>query len=321
MSVARISKCTSYACFIPCSIALIIAALLYFFFVPFGYEPDPVGMEMGSSSGAVELQCRDLLPATIYISLAVVLLLQVLVTINEVCIFIVSSQGTVLSDRPRRWIPGLLYVRIGLFLVDMAALIVTSWALLDSHAFAMLETCPPYITALRFSQAIVAVIWLTLLIYGVGFLLYIGPACFFDLNKKDMPSFVVGVELSDQDRSARKLWKKAYRGTVETRRIARHLRKGSSLICIRDNVATTSALEHLAFSLFRVFRNVGLVPSDILAGFLVLQRDQKKKIRRGGVRELTIPLREVSIDFLIHYQSMHVAWCFGNNYNSGVHLR
>ena len=255
----------------------------------------------GSGGSSSALQCSGIaVHVALYSSLFAVLLLQVLVVINEVVIFIVSSQGSVWNDKPRRSIPKLLYVRIALFLVEVATLIFTSWAVLYSEKLAVQEMCPPYITAVRFSIAIVAVIWFTLLLYGVGFLLYIGPACCFN-SRKDLPSFLQDIDLddlepqeSDRHAVAKKHWKRLYHGHVEQRRILRRLNKGRSLLCIRNSPHTTAALDDLAYSMHRLFRNVDLVPSDLFAGLLILHRDQVKKIKeRGDTTGLTIPLRQV----------------------------
>lgn len=275
------------------SFALIVATLFYIYFAPFAYSGN---MDTDSSGSG---GCEKVEPPLLFaVSLFLVLCMQILVAISEVCIFAVSSQGTVTNDKRRRWLPLLLYLRIALAAADVASLIFASWAVLSGDTFSELEQCPPSITALRFSQAIVSVIWFTLLVYAIGFLLYLGPACCFKMSQP-LPDYLVNVEQDEQNRSAKKLWKNAVRGTIQSRRIARDLKKTSSLVCVKDSPATNAALDELSYAFYRVFRNIGLVPSDILAGFLILHRNQTKKLRRGGERELTIPLREVCIQYNI----------------------
>ena len=242
-----------------CSFTLTAAALVYFLVGP---------VVQSSGTNASRLRCEDVeLPVTLYSSLFAMLAVQIMVAVNEEIILLFSARGTVWNDKPRRWIPKLLYLRAVLLVVDVATLAYATWAVVNDETVAQLAPCIPYSTALQFSKGIVTVMWISLVIYAVGFLIYLLPAGCFSL-------FLL---LSDEpmkrvDDLTGLRWEEQ-----PTR-----LQKILSLFFVRDaRVETTIALNNLAHILHNYFLNVNLVPSDILAGLLLLWRHQKI----GGVVE------------------------------------
>ena len=246
---------------------------------------------MDAGSG---MQCDDIdLPATLYGSLFAMLIVQILIAVNEEFIFLVSSTGTIWNDHPRRWLPKLLYLRTVMFVVDVATLTFTTWAVSNVDTITLLEPCTPFSIALRFSQGIVGVVWVTLLVYALGFLMYLDPAgCFSSSSLLDELRMHANSDETDGQESARG---RLHNGRIEQRRLFRRLQKLCSFCGIQDAAETTIALNDLAHSLYRMFHNVDLVPSDLFVGFLILHRDQKKKLKRGGFLQLTTPLRQVGM--------------------------
>ena len=216
---------------------------------------------------------------TLYSSLFAMLVVHILVAVNEEVILLVSAQGTVWDDKPRLWLPKLLYLRILLFVVDVVILVYATWAVFNEGTVAQLASCTPYTTALKFSKAIVTVMWITLAIYSVGMLIFSDPCgCFSGTS--------LLAELQPvNDKHERQ------------RRVFRRLRILCSLFCVKGTRETTLALRDLAHSMQELFHNVDLVPSDLLVGFLQVRRDQKKKKMERGVADLLTPLREVGNQF------------------------
>ena len=273
----------------PCSFALITASLLYFYF-----GPDLANSGEDSGSG---MQCDGIdLPETLYSSLFAMLCVQILIAVNEEFIFLVSSAGTVMNDHPRRWLPKLLYLRTFMFVVDVATLTFTTWAVCNDGTITLLEPCTPLSIALRFSQGIVVVVWVTLLVYALGFLMYLDPAgCFSSTSLLDelRINFHSKEEVDGFLGSTRG---RIHNGRIEQRRLFRQLQKLCSFCGIQDAAETTIALNDLAHSLYRMFHNVELVPSDLFVGFLILHRDQKEMIKTDGFLKSTTQLRGVGME-------------------------
>ena len=251
-------------------------------------------MEEGSGLG-----CEDVkLPVTLYSSLLVMLVTQILIAINEEFILLVSARGTVWNDRPRRFVPKLLYLRTALFVVDVATLVYATWAVENGETVAQLEPCIPYTNALRFTEGIIAVVWITLAVYALGFLLYLDPCgCFSSTSLLYELQHIIDKQEEEVDSPFAAQLKRAgrslHRSHIEHRRMLRRLQTCCSLCGIQDAAETTIALNDLAHSLYKMFHNVELVPTDLFVGFQILHRDHKKKMKRGGFLELTTPLREV----------------------------
>ena len=185
-----------------------------------------------------------------------------------------------------------------MFVVDVATLTFATWAVSNDGTITLLEPCTPFSIALRFSQGIVVVVWVTLLVFALGFLMYLDPAgCFSSTSLLDelRMNFQSREETDGLLDSVRG---RLHNGRIEQRRLFRRLQKLCSFCGIQDAAETTIALNDLAHSLYRMFHNVELVPSDLFVGFLTLHRDQKKKIASGGSKflKLTTPLRGVGME-------------------------
>ena len=298
------------------SFSLIAAALVYFLFGPALQDSD------GNNEGS-GLRCGDVdLPVTLYSSLFAMLVVQILVAVNEEVIFLVSARGTVWNDKPRRWLPKLLYLRVVMFVVDVVTLVYATWAVFNGETVAQLAACASYSTALRLSGAIVLVVWITLAIYALGFLIYLDPAgCFSSTSLLDELHFHDKQEEVDSPfyKQLKQSGRSLHRSHIEHRRLLRRLQKCCSLFGIQDAAETTIALNDLAHSLYKMFHNVELVPTDLFVGFQILHRDHKKKMKRGGFLELTTPLREVKIYVVMNeciwlyklWLTVHAVYCIG----------
>lgn len=244
-------------------------------------------------SQGIGVLCEDVtLPSTLYSSLVAILIVHVLVAVNEEMILLVSVRGTVWNDRPRRRLSKLLYLRAVLFVVDIGVLTFTTWAIFNNGTVAQLEPCRPFYNALRYTQAIVVVIWITCLAHAVGFVIFLDPlGCF-------STSLLVQLRLlSTASREG-----EPHSGAIDRRRWFRRLQRIRWLFCIRDSAETTVAFNDLAHTLLVYFENVNVVPSDLLVGFLILHHDQKRKIQRDGVAQLITPLREVNYKLIRLYR-------------------
>ena len=219
---------------------------------------------------------------TLYSSLLAMLVIQIVVAMNEEVIFLVSARGTVWNDKPRRWLSKLLYLRMVLFVMDVATLVYATWSVFNEGTVTQLAPCASYSSALRFAKGIVAVIWITLVIYAVSFLIFLDPCGCFSST-----SLIDELHFNDDQKQVDGQW------TSGQRRKFRRLRILCSLFCVKETPKTTIALWDLARTMQKIFYNVNLVPSDIVAGFLLLRHDQKRKLKTGGVAKLTTPLREV----------------------------
>ena len=273
------------------SFTLTAAALVYFYFGPVGAQDSEDVVSMPGSGLGVEgpgIRCGDVvLPVTLYSSLFVMLIVHILVAVNEEAILLVSAGGTVWNDKPRRWLPKLLYLRVVLFVLDIAMLAYVTWAVFNNGTAAQLAPCPPYSNALRLSRAIVVVVWITSLFYAVGFLIFLDPCgCYSSTSLLN--------ELRCLSYRARDETDGGNQAKVKKRKVYRRLQIICSLFGIKEASETTLALRDIADNMYELFKNVNLVPSDLLVGLLFLRRDQKKKMKSGRMAELIDPLREVS---------------------------
>ena len=97
-----------------------------------------------------------------------VIVLTSLVIINEIAIIYISIQGTVMNSRPRKLMPVLLYIQLGLYLPELLWTILgTYWAVKNG------SSCQPsLVIAVCVS---VTLEWLILLVVFIGVLVLFDP--------------------------------------------------------------------------------------------------------------------------------------------------
>ena len=248
------------------------------FFGPIIYDDEE---KLSNLTGSIQVEYGNncTVPTTVYSSLGGLLVVQLLIIFSDAVIGIVSARGNVLKDHPRRHLDKLLYVRGMLFIVEIATLVYSSIVIFSKDALAEQQSCPPYAGALKFSTGIIVVMWCTQIPYVVGIILFCtcGIVCY----------------RQESDNTHHK--------SVHLNRMRRCLKVLSNVCCIRSSPQTSAAIQDLAKALLRISDIIDdeFVTSDVIAGILLIRRNQKKKIKemreagKNPTQSLTIPLREV----------------------------
>ena len=206
------------------------------------------------------------------------LALSVIIVILEVLVVIFSARGSIVNFKPRWPIVYLLYIRMGLFCLETVSTIVgTAFAFAGEVTSANInipecsDLSGPF-TALR-----VLMVLLCLVLIGIviGILLYVDPCRAYSSKDHYDPRFtdesIWALPHDAMTDGPHDLWQNHHK--------ASHVfwEKGFKLLLC---AACYSKIEHrfyyseLAFIYSRVLCDVNVVPSDIAALFILLQRHQ-----------------------------------------------
>ena len=207
------------------------------------------------------------------------LALGVIIVILEVLVVVFSARGSIVNSKPRWPVVYLLYIRMGLFCLETVLTIVgTAFAFADEVTSANInipecsDLSGPF-TALRVLMVLLCLVLIGIII---GILLYVDPCRVYRSKDHYDPRFTDESIFSPQQgtiripdaprdlwqnhhKTSHAFWEKAFR----------------FLFC-----ACNSKIEHRSYyselaSLFsRGFCDVNVVPSDIAALFILLQRHQ-----------------------------------------------
>lgn len=236
-----------------------------------------------------------------------------MVLMNETALLAVSLRGTIMNTKPRRPVTKLMYVRIFVFFVEVGAMIYIS---INVFKNIPIKGCVP--NTAKFLEAIVVVLWAIIIFYAVGFLLFSDPlGCF---SNSFLEGFHEGMGQTEDVQMpapavhhAKRLRrdKSIHRNRVETKRASQKIRRFFKLCRVSGGKA--SSFDDLSRVLFKLFGNVDLVLSDVLAAIVLMAREQNKMLAQGQC--ITAPLREVhniyrllSFNFCLIYHS--IPWSF-----------
>lgn len=253
-----------------------IGVLIYLFVGPQGC-PDP----------------PEVVPPFLYGSLFAFFGIQVLVVLVENIIFSISVKGPIYDHNrknKRRWIPFWLLIRVVLYFVELAVVIVCAAAVFGPAPYAAgALQCPEYHDGpLVFAEAVVVTIFVLLGIYAIGFAIYLDPLglCCAPSVLEDMGHLEDADELDGElrDYITKHNLGKLHRNHIGFGRAFRKVRGVLCCLSAGGKRSRTTAMQEVALALNTIFSDKGgddkresLVPSDLVAGMILVSRNQKTK--------------------------------------------
>ena len=207
-----------------------------------------------------------------------------------------------MNPDPRRRLATILYIRIVLFCIEVFVLVIPTYASYSSVAgdvnCSELQEGP-----LIYAKVITAILWVTLLIFGVVFLFFVDPIGCFTSGLLQRLDFLDSMD--DKEKGAAKELNqhfKLHRSHSGQRNILRRL---SALCCclgLKGHRSRGTALEEISKAMHTLFKDVDIVPSDFLCGLILVNKDQKRKKQECSCRSNCICLgkdyKDVSRDVL-----------------------
>lgn len=245
------------------------------------------------------------IPPALYVSLFVLVALQVAVMINESVILSISSRGSITRTEPRKNLRYFLYTRVVLFAIEVIGTVFCTVTVFSPNVAGKVDCDDVQSGALVFAKVVVIVLWVTLLVFAVGFLLYLDPlgCCtpglleelsFLDTldNKGEADSLPPNMSNISHHRR-RQVRKrsghgpavqvkaakdpKLHRSHISRRKMVRRMQVLCCCLGVGGHRSRGFALEEIARTLHTLFGDVDLVASDMLAGLMLINKDQKKK--------------------------------------------
>ena len=202
-----------------------------------------------------DLSCRDVHNLVILSYATVTVFVIIIITISV--IVVTSARGTIANPAPRWPIPYLLYFRVALYVCQMLLLVTgTVFAFTDSTT----SSCVNFEhTVLLLRMIMISGLAVLMILIGLV-IIYVDPChCYrahLDRHNKDY-----SLLLSDDDiyHTYHSVWE----------------RRCNILCCVTGHdEAHRSAYKELSTLFAQYFVDVNLVPSDVAAGFVLLQRQQ-----------------------------------------------
>ena len=190
------------------------------------------------------------------------------------------------SEHSRRaMLPGLLYARVALYIVELAIIVLCIVSVWEKQTVSHLS-CPEQGGPLTFVRAITITLAVVQLIYGVGFIAWLDVCgCCTDRPKLIDLSFL---EDKDEQRVGHFNF---HRTNTYQNKIFKRL--NVICCCLNQGGQRSSSLNDIASSLYVIFHDLDVVPSDILAGLILVKKDQRMKM--GEEKCLVTGYKNVSI--------------------------
>ncbi|XP_061191420.1 diacylglycerol lipase-beta-like isoform X2 [Saccostrea echinata] len=207
-------------------------------------------------------QCKDGNLLKIYY-IGFMALLSVAIIICA-CIVYVSSRGTIMITGPRKKLAKLLYLKLVITVPEIV------WNILGTYwSFLRSSNCQVFVV--KTVQGAVLTGWIlgVLVIIGIivvfdplGKLNKIKPRISGELQSKESTQFLEGAMSA-----AKKAWEKRCRLLC---------------CCVLGDEQSKDAFDEISQLLADFFQDLDLVPTDIAAGLILVQRDQEKLFNSGG---------------------------------------
>ncbi|XP_022092681.1 sn1-specific diacylglycerol lipase beta-like isoform X2 [Acanthaster planci] len=217
------------------------------------------------SSRVSLLDClgMDLLQ-TYLIGLITILIITILV---EFIIVYVSAQGSILNSTPRRHLPLFLYLRVFVFLVEIVFSIVGAIWTFREWEFDKSRSCDRGVVHLV--QAAVITSWLVFIAVIIAVLVLLNP---WHHDEEE--------ERRDHEGEH----------TVDPNIQLQWEQRCKMLCCCAGKDANSQvAYAEVAAILSKFFHGLDIVPSDIVAGLILMQLEQERLMREGEQPRLTRP--------------------------------
>ena len=218
----------------------------------------------------------------------------------ELSMTILSAQGSIVREKPRRPIVHLLHIRVLVLILETMLLIIGTVLVFKSHEEMNSEECPDLGKALIMMQFVVSAYWFSFIIMLVIVTIYLDPChCYSAKVNYRQVTKLIDTGNFDQEvvetqwRLVHTVWEKRFK----------------VLCCL----AGSDDIHQLAFrevaEIFaHVFCDVNVVMSDIAAGFILLQKEEiaLERAKKSGVQHCNISNGdsddEFSFSFDFHVQ-------------------
>ena len=196
------------------------------------------------------------------------------------------------STSPRRHIKRYLCSRVFLFLLEIILSGLYGYACFSPAVTGTLLKCDEFEGPIYFARIVAVVWWLVLIISIIGWSIFLDPIGVCSPGLIDLLDFL-DQEEEIKDPTQYKLFK-FHRASLGRRRIQRRL-KALFCCCLRCTQHSDRgvALEDAARVMQTIFNGMNLVGSDVIAGLILLNRDQKRK--RKEKKCLVSAFKEVCI--------------------------
>ena len=255
-----------------------IGVLIYLFVGPDGC-PDP----------------PEQVPPFLYGCLFAFIGIELPIVLVENIILSISLKGPIFDHiykNKRRWLPFWLLIRVILYFIEAAVVIVCTVAVFGPAPFAAgALQCPEYHDGpLVFAQAVIVTLLVILGIYAAGFAIYLDPLglCCAPSVLEDL-GHIDEVGDDELDAELREYLSNNQLGKLHRNHIGfgRAFRKVRGTLCCLNaggKRSRTTAMQEVSLALYTLFSDVGredkrdrMVPSDLVAGMILVSRNQKHK--------------------------------------------
>ena len=258
--------------------------------------------------------CNDLTleaPPWLYGTLFATLLLEFAVLMNDAVIMSISCRGRIdhsrepgpdettymfdmaeLSIKKRRWldpdstsprrsIKWCLYFRVFLFLLEIVLSGFYGYAVWSPQITDQILQCDRFTGPVYFARGVAITWWIVIIISSILWSVFLDPIGICSPRiLEELDNFSDEEEDKEADSSEHTVLK--FRAHIGWKRIKRRL---MSLFCCCLGVVRHRergvALEDAARVMQSIFNDVDLVGSDLVAGLILLNRDQRRKIRNN----------------------------------------
>lgn len=196
------------------------------------------------------------------------------------------------SNSPRRPIKRYLLSRILLFLLEIILSVLYGYACWSPSVTEQVLECDAFQGPICFARAVAIAWWITSIVSCVGWLIYLDPVGICSPGLIDQMEFLD--EIHDTTDTNEHNLIKHYRASIGSKRIRRRLQ--TLCCCLGRHQSRGVALEDAARVMHTLFDDVDIVASDLAAGLILLNRDQKVK-KRIKKECLVSKFREVRYEF------------------------
>ena len=278
-------------------------------------------------------------PPFLYGSLFALLGILLLAVFNENIIFSISLKGSIDNNSNRRyWLPHWLMARVVLIVIEFASVLVCMVAIFGPGPYAAgALQCPEFHDGpLIFAKVVVILLLVTILIYFIGFSLYLdpfgllcSPSLWHDLEKLEKAAEREeegeGAEGAEDVEGGILAYAKnnrlghLHRSHIGYGKIFRKLR--GVMCCLNggrgNNRSRATAMHEMALAFHTVFSGGQKVTTDLVAGLIMLSQYQKKVRKRCSVekdvegRYLHKKFSEVGIKSSIYMTTCRSSWLSG----------
>ena len=213
-----------------------------------------------------------------------------------------TSNGSRTSDPdsagPRRTLKRYLFLRIVLFLLEFVLSGMYGYACWSPGLTDQLLRCDEFRGPIYFARAVAVAWWLILVVSSIFWLVFLDPVGVCSPGLLDQMGFLDEEEDDEGDTDPH--FGKVHRAHLGSRRIRRRLNTLlCCCLCCTKHRERGLAIEDTARVLHSLFDDVDVVGSDLVAGLILLNKDQKRKMRAKQC--LITDFKEVGMHVAIYY--------------------